>query len=363
MSKSNVTNIDTAEPGDRYTSLTDREDKGYRTTHTAGHAGRPFGLTPRACYFAELGDSPSLEAGDRAGAKRFLMRLEVVIDRGGWSTSERNRLYRLRDKWQRRAAGTDPRFMIAGTKPGRLSAEQEYDLARVKRRQAKATPARVDKRRKVYDFTEFDIDEPGTAVPQGYAKGGPDRDDVGGADLDGNAGDDEVGAPPVHGRPLTDKDLIVPGTDTKGHSNRLQCRVMPAHFRALKAMYDSKLFPFRTIGDIVRWSIHRGLHELQEIKHNGKIASHLLQVAAIHEVIAEEMAQAEFVTVFDAMAQAITKHIQDQAIGEARRVTAMVKWKIEQMPEGYWRDKYLAQLRARFGYLLDSATVEGVKLA
>jgi len=85
-------------------------------------------------------------------------------------------------------------------------------------------------------------------------------------------------------------------------------------------------------------------------------------VDAIVEILTMERQQAEFASVFDALAAGITCHVQDQAVGEARRVVALVKAKIDSMPEGYWRDKYTAQLKQRFGHLLDGATQEGVRL-
>ncbi len=318
-----ITDLDTLDPTDRHVNPLDTENREYHATHSGRKPGRPFGVKPRSCYASTIGDSPVLAAGDRAGARRFLLRVESAIDQGGWSSLERTRLYRLRDKWRSRASGQDRRFNLVGTRPGRLSEDQEYALHRGKRQDAKSTPAKTDRRRKVYDFSEFDITDELHPVPQGYAKGGPDRDT--GTDLDGDAGDDEMGEPVKRGTVVTDKDFIISGTDHKGHAHRVQCRLMPAHFRALTAIKDEGRFPFKTLGDIVRWSIYRGLRELQELKRSAKVESHMLQVAAIHDVLTEEMAQAEFAGVFDAMAEAITKHIQDQAIGEARRVAAIVK--------------------------------------
>jgi hypothetical protein len=73
-----------------------------------------------AAYWAVIGPSPECEPGDLATAQRFYAAIVRAVDEGPWTHSERTALGALEKKWRRRAYGEDPRFLIAGTRPGRL---------------------------------------------------------------------------------------------------------------------------------------------------------------------------------------------------------------------------------------------------
>ena len=66
-------------------------------------------------------ESYHCEPGDLRAAREYLHKIELVIQEGGWSHYEFDRLYKLRKKWKIRAAGLDPRFMSHGTRPGRAA--------------------------------------------------------------------------------------------------------------------------------------------------------------------------------------------------------------------------------------------------
>lgn len=79
--------------------------------------GKPL----QAGYRHILGPAPKLSAGDIEGARRFLARIELALDRGPWTRNEWQRLYNMRIKWRRRASGNDARFAEVGNKSGGLS--------------------------------------------------------------------------------------------------------------------------------------------------------------------------------------------------------------------------------------------------
>lgn len=86
----------------------------------------------RSAYHALLGPRPSAP-GDFEGARQYLARINAALDRGGWTKTERNRLYELRVTWERRARGQDARFRRVGLRPGRLGAQLEKDIRRHQR--------------------------------------------------------------------------------------------------------------------------------------------------------------------------------------------------------------------------------------
>jgi hypothetical protein len=343
------------------------EDQRYKQAY--GPA--PFGTRPRSTYVDLIGESPECKPGDREAAKAYLERIERAIEHGGWSSGERTRLYRKRDLWALRAKGLDARFQIAGTKAGRLDPKTEQEVEalgrRLRAKAAKEAPRPSRKRRRQVDWSAFDVDEGDSTSPRdggvidadmpiGYARGGPEI-----PDLEGDVGDDETGEKHP-GRRLTDADFLVPGQDQKGHSHRIQCRIMPAHFRALTRIYQDKHFPFRTLGDIMRWGIWRAIKELERMEPNTEVQSIMAQADAIMAVLRDEQANIDFAGMFDAMSATINQHLAAQATGEARRLTAIVKGLVEKMPEGYWRDRYLAELKAKFGHLLSGEGVQSVRL-
>ena len=74
------------------------------------------GLPLRSAYSRIVGDIPELSAGDVTGAARVLDRIQSAIDKGGWTTNEWSRLYRMREVWRHRASGKDRRFQLVGNR-------------------------------------------------------------------------------------------------------------------------------------------------------------------------------------------------------------------------------------------------------
>lgn len=316
-----------------------------------------------SAYHDILGDSPVCEAGDRAAARAYLDKIDRAIEIGGWSAGERARLYRMRDKWAKRAEGRDPRFNVVGTRAGRLSPELEQHIAALEKAQAKRdkqAQGRRSRRKEHIDWEKYeDLD-----LPWGRAQGGPSDDD-GAADLDEHGPSDfgdEAGemAGARNGSPWGDRDFLVPGQDQKGHSQRIQCRVIPGHYRALCAIYAAKQFPFRTLGDVMRWAIDRGIRELTRMKDNVEIESLMRHADVIKELALEEQFYQDFGGAMDAVNLTVNRHMAAGAVGEARRHVAMIKAQILRMKDGYWREKYLGELKSKFGHLLDGD--EGVSL-
>src|SRR5678815_3573168 len=55
--------------------------------------------------------------------------------------------------------------------------------------------------------------------------------------------------------PTTAREYLIAAADSKGHSQRLYCRVPPMVGRLVQQVYESRRFPFRTMGDLVRWCV------------------------------------------------------------------------------------------------------------
>jgi len=309
-------------------------------------------LEHRSAYNQLIGDSPVCEPGDSARASAYLERIERAIEVGGWSAPERTRLYRMRDKWRLRAQGRDARYEIAGTRPGRLDADTEAHIKMLDKH-LKAGLAPKSRRRKPIDWKAWAEIEGDSDAPVDPAKGGPDSvgvDPDAGSDDDS---DDEAGERSNGTHPDLITDVFrVPGQDDRGHSQRVQCRVMPIHYRALVGICNEKKFPFGTLGDAVRWCIVDGVRKLNRLRRSEKISGVIAQADVIMEMLRDEQFYMDYQNTFNTMSETVNRHLASGADGEARRLVAVVRSQIEKMPEGYWREKYLEKLKQQFGHLL-----------
>jgi hypothetical protein len=75
-------------------------------------------------------DCPVLSPGDRDGARAYLKRLREILPTVT-RRDERKNLLESIHKWERRAAGKDPRFMVMGNKPGRPNFHQQRRMAKL----------------------------------------------------------------------------------------------------------------------------------------------------------------------------------------------------------------------------------------
>lgn len=153
------------------------------------------------------------------------------------------------------------------------------------------------------------------------------------------------------------EEFIIPGQDQNGNSVRLWCRVVPLLDRAIDVLFSSRKFPFKAKGDVMRWCIKVGAERLNEMEPIA--GSVLAQVDAMMSVLRDEEHNHAYLTVFNTMQATIGMHIQAQALGEARRVISTMHGMIMKMEDGYWRNRYIKELEAKFGHLLKGNLVEG----
>jgi hypothetical protein len=326
-------------------------------------------------YRAALGDPPECAPGDIEGAKRYLARLDRMLERDGWTRSERVQLYRLRSKWRKRAEGKDPRFNAVGTKPGRLSAEQEIALRQEAAQLAIANTLAKARRAQLRDIGSAD-------GPEGHAKGGRDLED-----LENPVNDDDISDPEDHAhgtdhsffvegrrfqfirRPekvsvTKDDYFFVAASDQKGGKARLQCTIQPQYSRAIEELVKSGLYgSIKTHGDFFRWAVARAIEHLQNLKPHPKIRTFLHQAWLIDEMMANERAQQ---AVGDAVEQ-LDKQLQafrgmPGGTAKARNLAQAVKDHIDSMPDGFWRNAYLSKWTEVEAHLFDSRRLEGVQL-
>lgn len=146
-------------------------------------------------------------------------------------------------------------------------------------------------------------------------------------------------------------DFIIPGSDHQGHSERIYCRVQPQHARALSKVLNGHHFPFRTVGDVMRWAIVRGLKVLDRLE---PMPGFIGMADAINEILKQQLYMQEFVGMFNTMTTVIQQHIAAGAEGEARKLLTVVLGHIRKMEdEPYWKKKCEEEVNNRFAHLME----------
>ena len=146
-------------------------------------------------------------------------------------------------------------------------------------------------------------------------------------------------------------DFIIPGTDHQGHSERIYCRVQPQHARALSKVLNGHKYPFRTVGDVMRWCVVRGLKVLDRME---PMPGFIGMADMINEVLRQQLYMQEFQSMFSTMTTVIQQHISNGADGEARKLLTVVLGHIRKMEdEPYWKTKCEEEVRSRFSHLLE----------
>jgi len=146
------------------------------------------------------------------------------------------------------------------------------------------------------------------------------------------------------------EEFRVPAADTQGHTARAFFRLQPGHDRELESLSGpNSWFPYRTKGDVIRHAVQR---HLQWLETQAPFPSITKQIDAIIEIVREEEFQAEFTQLFDAISPRVAGLLGDGQIDQARVIVGRIGRLMDDMPEGYWKNKHIDELNRRFGYLL-----------
>lgn len=159
---------------------------------------------------------------------------------------------------------------------------------------------------------------------------------------------------PIDTLSANERDYIIPAQDAKGHHARLYCRTIPAVARMVADVHASRKYPFRTVGDLVRWCIVHGTKRLAAGAGINTVTAHADAMIAVFQ---DEEFQLQFMEFFGYMQRITNTYVEASAAGEARRVAALARAQIEAMPDGYWKDKYREELLRRYSTLLNAADI------
>jgi hypothetical protein len=140
--------------------------------------------------------------------------------------------------------------------------------------------------------------------------------------------------------------FIIPPSDSKGVSVRIQARCPPDMQRGIDEVLVSRRFPFKSDGDVIRWCVRQGFKLLNEMEDVNTVGQ---RVDMLTQLLDEEKSHADFLHSFTRLQESVSRYLADQSPEQAVRVIAMAKHTFESMPDGYWKDKYLQRLKEQFG--------------
>lgn len=152
------------------------------------------------------------------------------------------------------------------------------------------------------------------------------------------------------GLPTRERDYIIPAKDTKGVSARAQCRVQPEVMRMIADIHQSRKYPFRVQGDLIRYCLVSGLRKLAA---GAGIPSVMAQMDIITEHLRDEEYHLQFEENFRAMKRNIDKYMERGAPEKARELLTRIRGFIANMPSDYWKNQYELDIVRKYGNLLD----------
>ena len=147
-------------------------------------------------------------------------------------------------------------------------------------------------------------------------------------------------------------DFRVAASDTRGHNRRCEFRAQPGHIRQVEEIISSRKFPYRQRGDLYR---HALLVHLRVLERMAPVNSTTAKVDLILECMRDDENAADFRDSFNKLGERIAYHQHRGAEGEVRRLVLFTQRAIFAMPDGYWRDAYLKEIKGSYGKWMEEA--------
>jgi hypothetical protein len=141
---------------------------------------------------------------------------------------------------------------------------------------------------------------------------------------------------------------VIPAADDKGRSSTLWFRTQPAYARRIQDVVAGRRFPWRSVSDFVRWAVAHGLDHADTV---GGADTTTGQIQAANEVLAEDEMLLEYRALIDRLGRVLQTHIDAGETGRARMVLSRTRHQLAQIPDEYWRARYLEDVDTRYGHL------------
>lgn len=145
--------------------------------------------------------------------------------------------------------------------------------------------------------------------------------------------------------------FVVPGTDDKGHSTRVQFRCAPELDRQADEIVASRQFPFKTRGDLCRFAYFEACRRL--LRYSRNVPNILGEIEIINAIVRRKQRHAAFEDSVRALQTTIDDLQKIGADGEIAELMREVDAQVRRMSEvdSYWGDRYRQEMERRWGAL------------
>lgn len=150
------------------------------------------------------------------------------------------------------------------------------------------------------------------------------------------------------------REFSVPASDNKGHSERMWLRIQSGHDRQMAAVLNSKFFPYRSKGDVVRHALHRHLLWLETLAPVPSVSG---QVDAILEIMREEEFHKDFQDIMSRLQEQVGYYLARGQVGRARSLVSRILDRVDRMPDSDWKDTYRKEILDQYSNLVSGDSV------
>ncbi len=144
-------------------------------------------------------------------------------------------------------------------------------------------------------------------------------------------------------------------SDKRGHSAQLNLRIQPELMAVVEEIFQSKKFPYRTYGDVMRDALVHRIAYLRVVLQSGKVDEAFARILVIQQILEEEELDKDFRDKLQRLDAIVNDRMQDPISGkfEAAKVIKRVLANVEAMPQGYTRQLYEKKIHRDYGHILE----------
>lgn len=162
--------------------------------------------------------------------------------------------------------------------------------------------------------------------------------------------DTSVNGPLQPAPDFTERDFRIAAMDSQGRTERIHVRLPPYMVRAVQVLVGMRIYPWAAPSDAFRFAIYWGLKLLHDLPP--EVSMVFSQVQAMNDILLREQDAISFKHTFEKAREIVLEYQRENALGEARRLIGELGARINQMPDGYWKEKYRSMVRQEFGYVM-----------
>ena len=143
------------------------------------------------------------------------------------------------------------------------------------------------------------------------------------------------------------EEWLIPARDGQGFSSRTFFRLSPTMERAMSIVIQHKVFPYKTVSDLIRHGLYRHLGFLFKLEPTIR-KHHMGALEAIAELVRDDIHRSDMEEVFNGLGRRIEHHIDKGDMGEVYRLAALVKSQIKVLEESAWKTRYMEKFNRQF---------------